>query len=179
MPFPGMHQAENCITALTVIDLLKQQGIAISERAVREGIAKTRNPARCEIVSENPLIILDGCHNEDSARALCSVMENHLKGKKISALMGMMADKDVDKVLSLMLPHFYKVYTVTPSNPRAMDGNVLADKIKRLGTDAQSLDFKTDIIVQLINSINKEEVLIVCGSLYLCSDVYGIIKSSS
>lgn len=177
VPFPGMHQAENCITALTVIDLLKQQGIAISERAVREGIAKTRNPARCEIVSEKPLIILDGCHNEDSARALCSVMEKHLNGKKISALMGMMADKDVDKVLELMLPHFYKVYTVTPSNPRAMDGNVLADKIKKLGTDAHSLDSENDTIVQLINSINKDDVLIVCGSLYLCSDVYNIIRS--
>ena len=178
VPFPGKHQRENCVTALTVIDLLKEQGIAISEKAVREGISKTRNPARCEVVSENPLVILDGCHNEDSAKALCSVMEKHLKGKRIKALMGMMADKDVDKVLSLMLPYFEKVYTVTPSNPRAMDKNELCEKIKRLGTDALSLDSDAKSVLKLIDGLNNDEVLIVCGSLYLCSDVYNIIKSS-
>lgn len=178
VPFPGMHQAENCVTALTVVDLLKQQGIAISERAVREGIANTRNPARCEIVSEKPLIILDGCHNEDSAKALCAVMKNHIKGKKISALMGMMADKDVDKVLELMLPYFKKVYTVTPSNPRAMDGSELAKKIKRLGTDAESLNNVESAVEHVLKYIDEDDVLVVCGSLYLCSDVYNIIKSS-
>ncbi len=175
VPFTGKHQRENCITALTVIDLLKEQGIAISENAVREGISKTRNPARCEVVSEKPLVILDGCHNEDSAKALCSVMESHLKGKKITALMGMMADKDIDKVLSLMLPYFEKVYTVTPSNPRAMDRDELCEKIKKLGTDAESIDFSKDIIGKLIESTGEDGVLIVCGSLYLCSDVYNLI----
>ena len=105
-------------------------------------------------------------------------MEKHLNGKKITALMGMMADKDIDKVLFLMLPYFEKVYTVTPSNPRAMNNNELCEKIKRLGTDAQSLDSDGNAIIKLIKSIKKDEVLIVCGSLYLCSDVYNVIKSS-
>ena len=175
VPFPGKHQRENCITALTVIDLLQGQGIAISEKCVREGIAKTRNPARCEVVSEKPLVILDGCHNEDSARALCSVMEKHLKDKKITAIMGMMADKDIDKVLSMMMPYFEKVYTVTPSNPRAMDREELCEKIKKLGTDAESITLDKNIINKIIESIEEDGVLIVCGSLYLCSDVYNLI----
>ncbi len=178
VPFPGKHQMENCITALTVIDLLKEQGIAISEKAVREGIANTRNPARCEVVSEKPLVILDGCHNEDSAKALCAVMEKHLKGKKITALMGMMADKDINKVLYLMLPYFEKVYTVTPSNSRAIDKDELCEKIKRLGSDAESIYCDKDVIRKLVERFKEDEVLIVCGSLYLCSDVYNIIKSS-
>ncbi|MBR5233715.1 MAG: bifunctional folylpolyglutamate synthase/dihydrofolate synthase [Clostridia bacterium] len=175
VPFPGKHQQENCITALTVIDLLKEQGIVISENAISAGISKTRNPARCEVVCENPLVILDGCHNEDSARALCSVMESHLKGKKITALMGMMADKDIDKVLSMMMPYFDKVYTVTPSNPRALDKDELCDKIKKHGTSAVSYKLDKDSVDELIESIEKDGVLIVCGSLYLCSDVYNLI----
>ena len=178
VPFPGKHQTENCITALTVIDLMKEQGIAISENAVRDGIAKTRNPARCEVVSEKPLVILDGCHNEDSAKALCSVMEKHLKKKKITAIMGMMADKDIDKVLSLMLPYFKNVYTVTPSNPRAINSNELAEKIKKLGTLVQSFEDIEEAYKFAVENIAKKEALIVCGSLYLCSDVYNIIKSS-
>lgn len=179
VPFPGKHQTENCITALTVIDLMKEQGIAISEKAVREGIARTKNPARCEVVSEKPLIILDGCHNEDSAKALCTVMEKHLKGKKITALMGMMADKDIDKVLTLMLPYFEKVYTVTPSNPRAIDSDELCEKIKRFGTSAESFKDIGTATQSAIKNITSDDVLIICGSLYLCSDVYNIIKSTS
>ena len=175
VPFPGNHQRENCITAITVIDLLKKQGIAVSEKAIADGIRKTRNPARCEVVSENPLVILDGCHNEDSARALCSVMEKHLKEKKITAIMGMMADKDIDKVLSMMMPYFDKVYTVTPSNPRAMSREELCEKIKNLGTQAESIDSSKDMLDKIIEIMNEDEVLIVCGSLYLCSDVYNMI----
>lgn len=178
VPFPGKHQTENCITALTVIDLLKEQGIAISEKAIREGIAKTRNPARCEVVSENPLVILDGCHNEDSASALCSVMEKNLKGKKISAVMGMMADKDIDKVLLLMLPYFDKVYTVTPSNPRAIKSKEFAEKINRLGTKAEGFENIYDAYDYALKNTGADDVLIVCGSLYLCSDIYNHIKKS-
>lgn len=172
VPFPGKHQTENCITALTVIDLLKKQGISVSENAVRDGIAKTRNPARCEIVSEMPLVILDGCHNEDSAKALCFVIEKHLKGRKITALMGMMADKDVDKVLNLLVHRFEKVYTATPSNPRAIEAGILAEKIKSLGTNAQSLENFENIYMKIFESLKEDDVLVVCGSLYLCSDVY-------
>lgn len=178
VPFPGKHQTENCINALTVIDLLKEQGIAISEKAIREGIAKTRNPARCEIISEKPLVILDGCHNEDSAKALCSVMEKHLKDKKITAVMGMMADKDIDKVLYLMLPYFDKVYTVTPSNPRAINSDELAEKIKRLGGKAVAYDDVHKAFSDAFNNIG-DDVLLVCGSLYLCSDIYGYAKKIS
>ena len=178
VPFPGKHQTENCITALTVINLLKEQGIAISENAIREGIAKTRNPARCEVVSENPLVILDGCHNEDSARALCSVMEKNLKCKKISAVMGMMADKDIDKVLLLMLPYFAKVYTVTPSNPRAINADELASKINRLRGNAESFENIYDAYDYALKNTGADDVLFVCGSLYLCSDIYNHIKKS-
>ncbi len=176
VPFPGKHQRENCITALTVIDLLKEQGTVIPEKAIAEGIRKTRNPARCEVVSEKPLVILDGCHNEDSARALCNVMESHLKGKKITALMGMMADKDIDKVLSMMTPYFNKVYSVTPSNPRAMDKEELCGKIKKHGKEAVCSELDKNTIDKLIERLNEDEVLIVCGSLYLCSDVYNLIE---
>ena len=176
VPFPGKHQTENCINALAVIDLLKEQGIVISEKAVRDGIAKTRNPARCEIVCENPLVILDGCHNEDSAKALCAVIEKHLKGKKITAVMGMMADKDIDKVLSLLVHNFDKVITVPVSNPRAISPAELALKINTLGTTAVACDDTQMAVTAAMAASQEDDVVIVCGSLYLCADVYGKIK---
>lgn len=175
VPFPGKHQIENAVTALTAIDILRNLGVVISENAVKNGIGKSKNPARCEIISEKPLVILDGCHNEGSAKALQAVIEKHLKGKKINALMGMMADKDVDKVLSLLMPYFSNITTVTPSNPRAMTASELAEKINKLGGKAVSFDNTEKAYAHAVKNTADDEVLIVCGSLYLCSDIYGLI----
>ena len=176
VPFPGGHQRENCIVALTAIDVLKKEGIAISENAVRKGIENTKNPARCEIVSDTPFVIFDGCHNEGSAKALDSVIEKHLKNKKITAVMGMMEDKDVSKVLSLLCKHFDNVITVTPSNPRAMNAEKLAELANKYCDNVQSFKNELDGLKSAVNSLKPDDVLIVCGSLYLCSDLYKYFK---
>lgn len=176
VPFPGKHQTENCITALECINILKKQGISIPEKAVKNGIADTKNPARCEIVSYSPFVIFDGCHNEDSARALKNVIENNLKGRKINAVMGMMEDKDVQKVLELLVPYFDSVVTVTPSNPRSMNSKKLAEMISHLGKDAMSFSDELEGLKTAVAKTGKDGVLIVCGSLYLCSDLYKYFK---
>lgn len=176
VPFPGGHQRENCIVALTAVDVLKKEGIAISENAVRKGVEKTKNPARCEIVSDSPFVIFDGCHNEGSAKALDSVIEKHLKYKKITAVMGMMEDKDVNKVLSLLCKHFDNIITVTPSNPRAMKAEKLAELAKKHCNNVQSFENEIDGLKTAVDLLADDDVLIVCGSLYLCSDLYKYFK---
>lgn len=174
VPFPGMHQTENCAIAMTAIDVLKNNGINISEKAVKDGIRKAKNPARCEIFSSEPLVILDGCHNEGSAKALCSVLDKHLGNRKMKALLGVMADKDVAKILTLLLPRFTEVYTVKPSNPRAMEASVLRDKIKALGKNAESFDDLKTAYKTAVKGLEHDEALVVCGSLYLCSDIFNL-----
>lgn len=179
VPFPGEHQRENCIVALTAVDILKKEGIAIPENAIRKGIEKTKNPARCEIVSTTPFVIFDGCHNEGSAKALASVIEKHLKNKKITALMGMMEDKDISRVLSLLCPYFDSMITVTPSNPRAMNSAKLADLSKKFCNNVQSYENEVDGLKSAVNSLDNDSVLIVCGSLYLCSDLYKYFRKDN
>ena len=176
VPFPGKHQLQNCVTALECIDILKAQGIQISGKAIMKGIEKTKNPARCEIVSSSPFVIFDGCHNEDSAKALRFVIDNHLKGRKINAVMGMMEDKDVSKVLELLTPCFSTVFTVTPSNPRSMKSDKLAAMIEGYGTHAVYYADELDGLKAAVASTGKDDVLLVCGSLYLCSDLYKYFK---
>ncbi len=172
----GKHQTDNCVTALNVIDVLKEQGIYISEKAVTNGIKRTVNPARCEIVSEKPFVIFDGCHNEDSANALKNVIESYLANKKIYAVMGMMRDKDSDKILDLLLPYFSSVYTLTVSNPRSMKSSELADAVRKKGKAAESFGNELDALKTAVTNAGSQGVIIVCGSLYLCSDLYKYFK---
>lgn len=176
VPFPGSHQIENAVTALTALDELKEQGIRIPEKAIRQGFRNAKNPARCEIIAEEPLVLLDGCHNESSAKALAAVLKQYLNGKKIHALMGMMADKDIDAVLTALTPYLSSAVAVTPSNPRAMAAQELMEKIKKSGVPAVSFDSVEEGYYFALNHTKEEEVLVVCGSLYLCADVYALFR---
>lgn len=170
IPLPGDHQVENCLLALKAADVLKKEGYPIPDGAIIKGIESSKIPARCEIISRNPLVILDGCHNESSAAALGSLIEKYLKNKKINAVMGIMKDKDVDKIISVLAPKFNKVFAAPSSNPRTIDPGVLAEKIRALGVDSQSFGSVKDAYNTTLKETNPDDIIIICGSLYLCSD---------
>lgn len=171
IPFAGEHQIENASLALQCIEILKKRGIKISDFAVISGIQNAFIPARIEILSEKPLVILDGSHNDGSTRALSKVLNDYLPGKNILAVMGMMADKDIDRALDNLLPCFSEVFTVTPSNPRAIQSAEFSDKI--LLKNKKSIHFNSmkEACDTAFEKINNYDALVVCGSLYLAADI--------
>lgn len=171
IPFGGAHQLENASLAIEACILLRKKGYSISDSAVRKGIASAFLPARTEILSKDPLVILDGSHNEGSTRALADFIRTRLGGKRILAVMGMMADKDSASILGHVLPLVDSVIAVKPSNPRAMDAEMLCNCIKNQNI---SCIFFEDVFLGIDKAVSdlydNYEVLLVCGSLYLAAD---------
>ena len=95
-----------------------------------------------------------------------------VRNKKVIAVMGMMQDKDIDKVLMHLLPYFEKVNTVPVSNPRAISADELCSKIMRLNTEAALFNDSVSALHNVLSQADENTAIIVCGSLYLCSDVY-------
>lgn len=170
IPFAGMHMVENAGLVIKAAQLCAGKW-HISEQNIRDGIAAARIPARVEVLSEQPLVILDGSHNDGSTKALAGVLQRNFAGKKILALMGMMADKEVNKVLANLLPCFSRVLSVTPSNPRAMEAYELAEKIAQNGVAAQATDGIDCAVATALEQLADYDALVVCGSLYLAADV--------
>ncbi len=170
VPFAGNHMIENAGLVIRAAHLCAEKW-GIREDHIRRGIAAARIPARIEILSEHPLIILDGSHNDGSTAALSQVFNDCFDKKKILAVVGMMADKEVDKALDNLLPHFSKVIAVTPSNPRAMKAEELAQKVNKKGVSVQICeDIKQAVCVSL-QQLSSFDALVICGSLYLAGDV--------
>ena len=169
VPLPAAVQSENA--ALAVQAAKHCAGYSVPDRAICHGIAQTRNPARCELLSKEPLILLDGCHNDASTAALAALLQQHLNGKKILAVLGMMADKDIDKALLHLLPCFSFVITTTPSNPRAIAADALCRKISDGGTCAEKEDQPSQAIERALAMLPSFDALVICGSLYLAGDV--------
>ena len=175
IPYPGYHQLDNMSLVLTAVNVLRNAQVDISDSAVRDGIASFRIPARTEIISEKPLVILDGSHNDGSTAALADAVKKYMGGKKILAVMGMMADKDCEHSLSNILPLFSRVITVKPSNPRSMPAAELSKIAEKFCSDVIAVENPLEGIDRAISQVNDFDALIVCGSLYLAGDVRGYL----
>ena len=173
IPFSGIHQVYNSINALTAFEILRTKGFNISDINIAEGFDKARIAARMEILSEDsPLILMDGGHNEDCAIALEKVINNNLKGRNITAIMGMMADKDVDSYLNKVVPYFNKVITLRPENPRSMSAEELAELAKAYCTDSKPANTVEEAVDA---ALENNDCVVVCGSFYMASEVRPVI----
>jgi dihydrofolate synthase/folylpolyglutamate synthase len=116
----GRHQAVNASVALAVCGVLQRQGWRISEPAMRSGLARARCPARIEILSQTPPVVLDTAHNPASVAALLSLLEERFRARPKLLLYAASHDKDSRSMLEQLLPHFdHVVLTRFLSNPRA------------------------------------------------------------
>lgn len=138
---PGAHQLHNAVVVLETVEVLRQRGWTIPEEAVREGLAQARWPARGEVLSREPLFILDGGHNPQCAMAFADLLADCLPGRRLTFLMGVLADKDWQVMLEAVRPFALRFLCVTPDSPRALPGEELAAYIREnLGMDARSFD---------------------------------------
>jgi len=168
IPLLGRHQIKNALLALGVIDKLKGL-LPVSEDDLKTGIASTSWPGRLEIISRNPVVIIDGAHNSDGIKMLAKFMdENFLPGQRIFIILGILNDKNVREMLAyLNIDKFNIEFIITMNeNKRALQ----PEKIKKV---AEEIDVKNKIFKRLEDAINNiiknardDDVILVTGSLY-------------
>lgn len=169
----GKHQIENALTALSVILWLRgKKLISVSDTAILTGLESARNPARLELLRQEPLVLLDGAHNPNGVAALKEAVQAFLPDKPVTCVMGMLADKDVDSALALLKGVFRRVFTVPVANPRSMEAGELADKFRTLGENAVACDTARNGVDRALSCAEEENgCVLVCGSLYLAGEV--------
>ncbi|GAA0092145.1 folylpolyglutamate synthase/dihydrofolate synthase family protein [Paraclostridium bifermentans] len=172
----GDHQIKNSIVALNVIDYLNDIKITnISEENIRKGLLETKWPGRIEKISENPMFIIDGAHNEEGAKSLANSIDKYFENKNKILVIGMLEDKDIESVLDLLIPKFNNVITTTPDNPRAIDANKLKEKIERYNIEVTCKPNIKEAVDYALEISNKDDVIISAGSLYMIGNVRTII----
>ncbi|QEY33808.1 bifunctional folylpolyglutamate synthase/dihydrofolate synthase [Caproiciproducens galactitolivorans] len=171
LPFLGEHQIKNAVTALAALEVLKEKGYHISGHSFESGFASASFPARMEVLSMNPTVILDGAHNPDGMAALAATVRKYLPDKKITAIVGMLSDKDVKASVENLAGLFSNVITLVPKNPRAMSAEDLAEHFRLVGTPAESMENSREALKKALSVVGKEGTLFVCGSLYLAGEL--------
>ncbi len=172
VPFIGRHMVYNAVTAATAAFASgsdSENGFDIREKHIIRGIASAAMPARMEVLSTAPPVIIDGGHNEGCAAALRDTVMRFLRGKRITAICGMMADKDYRTYLELTVPLFERFIAVTPENPRSLEASKLAAVASGLCPLCMSAE-SVESAVQTAFDGNADAV-IACGSFYMMEEL--------
>ncbi len=172
----GGYQAHNAAVALTAVEQLRNKGWRIDSAAVRSGLAGVRWPARFEVLCQSPLFIADGGHNPQGVEAAVASLRMHFPGKKLIFLLGIMADKDIPRMLEKIGPVAERFFTVTPCNPRAMQAMELASRLQALGYAAIACETVEDGVQAAIAAAGEDGLICALGSLYMLGDVRSCLR---
>jgi dihydrofolate synthase / folylpolyglutamate synthase len=173
---PGRHQVRNAVTALAALELLP--GLPFDEKAVRDGLSSVRWPGRLEVFSREPLVIVDGAHNVDGIMALREALSDILKQRKLHLVLGILGDKAVEEIISLIAPLATSSLIITrPDNPRASDPCQVAEFAKRYtSAPVTVIPDVGEAVVAALKSLAAGEALCVSGSLYTISEARLALK---
>lgn len=174
----GSYQTSNAITALMTIESLKLQGYSISKNVVKKGLENARWPGRMEVIRENPMVIIDGAHNEESATAFTNFLPIIKKGAKIYMLISIVKDKDYNKIIDIIMPYADGVIVTQTSNPRALPAATLYNAIKEKDKDIEVIleeDLKL-AYARGLELLQKDDLLCCLGSLYLVGEIKQLLS---
>lgn len=168
---PGMHQIENSILAIEVINFLnKKSNLRVSCELLYEGLISTTWPGRLECVSKNPLIYIDGGHNIDCIKRVCEFV-NNLNFKYKRVVISISDDKDKKSMIDLLDHTFNELIFTKYTYKRSASSNELFE----LSNSSNKIIIKDidEVIDYCFN--NQCEFTLFIGSLYLISEIRPLI----
>ena len=175
LPLAGPHQQRNAAVVITAMDVLRAKGWHIREEDIRGGLADVVWPARFEVISRDPVFILDGGHNPQCLDAADDALRRLLPGKRIVFLVGMLRDKDVAEMVARLRTVSSEYVTITPVSDRAMEAEDLTKLIRAQGGDAVTGGDIARGIAIARERAGKDGAVCCIGSLYLAGAVRSIM----
>lgn len=166
----GSYQVENAAVAVAAVNALRQQGIKVSEEAIRKGVRKTIWPGRLEIVRKRPLVVLDAAHNPDGWEKLCEALKL-FRYKKLTIVFGAMKDKDIAGAKKL-LSGADKLILTKAGIPRAER----PEKIRQIICSGETSETVATAILQAMQGAARKDMVLVTGSIYLIGEAYRALK---
>lgn len=172
----GQYQTKNLLTVLEAVSILKTKGWQLEDAVVKKALAHTKQinglHGRWEIIHQHPTIVLDVGHNVDGIKQIVRQLEN-IDALHTHIIMGMVKDKDIAAVLSL-LPKEASYYFTKSQIPRALPENELMQKANAIGLNGNHYANVNIAIEAAIAKAKKEDLILVCGSVFVVGEVENV-----
>jgi dihydrofolate synthase/folylpolyglutamate synthase len=182
---PGRHQAANAAVALATIGRLRDCGWRVAEADIRRGLAEAWCPARDEIVSWRPAVVIDAAHNVASIRALAEVIDELFQDRPRRMLVfAASQDKDAAGMFRALLPRFDRVLlTRFLNNPRAVAPSALEETVRRVVQESGGRPCEISVHPEPAAAwaaawaaASPDDLICVAGSFFLAGELRGAIR---
>jgi dihydrofolate synthase/folylpolyglutamate synthase len=162
----GEHQGDNAAVALAAAEAFF--GRPIDDQLVREAFAAVRNPGRFEIVARDPLLVLDGAHNVDGARAAAATFTQDFAVAGVTRLVvGVLEGRSPGELLAVLgAADVAEVVCCSPDSPRALPAEALAAEVRALGGTARVAPSVGAAVETALDASAAADAVLVTGSLY-------------
>lgn len=176
----GQFQIDNAVLAVEAVRSLSDKGFAVSEEALRKGLKETKWRGRFEVIRKKPLFIVDGAHNEDAAQKLANSIEFYFTNRRIIYIMGVLKDKEYEKIIKLTHEYADQIITVTPpDNKRALPAYELAKEIALVHPAVTAVDSLEEAVEMSMLLAGSEDVILAFGSLSYLGKLITIAENDS
>lgn len=170
IPLLGYHQVINAAVAYASLMEAKKLGLDLPESAIRDGFLNVHWPGRFQILNGDPVIIVDSAHNRDSALKLRLALDDYYPGQPVTLIYGASADKDIEGMLSELLPRVTRLLITRADHPRAEDPERLSDIAHSHGVRVEIVEPIGKAINRAIEIARPGEVILICGSLFVAGE---------
>ena len=171
IPLLGRHQVENAATAFTALKVFSERALPIEVNAIREGFSETKWPGRFEILSKDPLIVVDSAHNPDSIKKLRSSIEDYFPRKEVILLFGASEDKDIYGMISDLSPLVREVIATESYHPRAMEVEHILEIVNELNKPVRCVSDVSDALSVALSLTDGHSLTLATGSLFIAAGV--------
>lgn len=178
LSLPGRHQIKNAAIALRVCEIMEQKKLLnLSRGIVSQGLAYAKIEGRFELVSDNPLIALDGAHNPEAVQALVETVKDRYPAKDVIVIAGVMADKDIQNTLEPLTQIARLMIITKPDGQRAA---LPKDIINLLSLHDMTLFKQTDTLQEALALARQlwqnNDLILVTGSFYTAGQAKALLK---
>lgn len=167
----GQCQIENASLAYEAIKLLPLPFSTIDDKKLIQGLHNTKWPGRFEKISDRPAIYLDGAHNEGAAKVLRASVIKYCKDRRIIEIVGMLQNKDHDKVLEITAPMADRILTVSTNGSRGYSAERLAQDALKYHNDVSAIGGIEEALELAVMMASPKDVILVFGTLSLHKEV--------
>ncbi len=166
----GLHQQDNAATAIAAAQALVERGAVITPEAIADGIEAVKVPGRLEQLSADPVIVVDGAHNGESAAALADALRRHFQFRRCVIILGVNVDKKIDQILEKLQPLQPLIIATRSQSLKAMKTEKIVEAASRFSLEtrmANSLPAAVDLSNKLAD---PGDLICITGSLYLVGE---------
>ncbi len=174
----GEHQGHNLGAAITAYILYCQKHqLPVDEDTIRGGISSINWAGRMQVLSQKPLIIVDGAHNVHGVTALTKTLNKVFPSKKLIYVLSILADKDYSEMIRLFCCKAKQIYVAQNKSDRAASAAAQKEAVARYEVPVCACSSVAEALKTAIENAGEADVIVAGGSLYTVGEVISAFRA--